>query len=590
MCGILGFYRKDSLIDEHYFRNCLDMMKFRGPDDSGVEMLGINLAFGQRRLSIIDLSSNGHQPMFSENGAHAIVFNGEIYNFKKLKIQLEGLGHKFCSNSDTEVILLGYIEWGLSSLLKRLKGMFSFVIYDKCKSQLLGARDRFGMKPFYYFLSDQKFGFSSSLKSLRHLTNEDSTLNHEAIIDYFNYGHIPNPLTVWENHNKLPPAHYFMFDIDKHKLSIDKYWNLETGRIEIPLIEASKKFNELFDQSVQEHLVADVPVGLFLSGGYDSSAILDRMAQYTDNINTFSIGFEGTNRSEHLIAERLADLYKTHHQTLLIKSSDNPMDWMDDLVNYLDEPYAISSMIPYFLISRLASDHNKVVMVGDGGDELLAGYKWHYHIATVERDLWFKNQLRFIRHGGYVNYIAKKYARVMGLPAKTDLAIFKNDIANQIEGKGLRAYKNVFHKTGSMVKDMQWLDLTTFLPEPALTRADRMSMASSLEVRVPFLDHELFEFVFGLNPKSYFDGGTKKLLLAESLKESKASFLLSLPKRGFSFQFMEVFKSKAVQNIIAIEVKKWPSLFKDSYDLSSLSPLMNFKLLVFALWLKKNVS
>lgn len=591
MCGILGFYQRDSLLDEHYFKSCLDMMNFRGPDDSGVEMLTENLAFGQRRLSIIDLSSKGHQPMFSQNGAYAIIFNGEIYNFKNLKNQLEDLGHKFFSDSDTEVILLGYIEWGLLTLLKRLKGMFSFVIYDKSKAQLLGARDRFGMKPFYYFHSDNKFGFSSSLKSLRDLTNESSTINNEAIIDYFNYGHIPNPLTIWENYRKLPPSHYFQFEIIKHKLSIDKYWSLEVGKTEISLNEASKKFNDLFEQSVKEHLVADVPVGLFLSGGYDSSAVLDRMSQYTGSINTFSIGFEGSKRSEHLIAERLASTYKTNHQTLLIRASDNPMEWMDDLVNYLDEPYAISSMIPYFLVSKLAASHNKVVMVGDGGDELLAGYKWHYDIAEIEKDLWVKNQLRFLKYGGYVNFLSMKYAKVMGVPVKSDLNnLFKPVLAKEIDKKKLRAYTALFKRTGSMVKDMQWLDLSTFLPEPALTRADRMSMASSLEVRVPFLDHELFEFVYGLSPKSYFDDRTKKLLLAESLKKSKASFLLTLPKSGFSFQFMEVFKSKEIKKIIEDEIKKWPLFFNESYDLSRLSSLMNFKLLVLALWLKKNIS
>lgn len=589
MCGILGVYQNNSSLNKEYFSSCLNSMAFRGPDDSGVEKLNENLIFGHRRLSIIDLSANGHQPMFSEDKTYAIVFNGEIYNYKSLKVTLENLGHSFRSNTDTEVILQGYIEWGLSNLLERLKGMFSFVIYDKAQNKLIGARDRFGMKPFYYHHSEYKFGFSSSLKALKSVISEEPSINQEALIDYFNYSHIPNPQTIWKDFHKLPPAHCFHFDLSESSLIIKKYWELKTGNAQIPLKEASNQFDELLEASIRDHLVSDVPVGLFLSGGYDSSAVLDKMAKYTKGINTFSIGFEGSDRSEHLVAEKLAKIYQTNHQALLVKSSDDPMTWMEELVDYLDEPYAISSMIPYFLVSKLAAKHNKVVLVGDGGDELLAGYNWHYNIAEVEQQEWFVKRLRFLKNGGYTSFISKKYGKVMGVPKPSDLRIFNDDFSYQMEKKRLRAYTNVFKRTGFMVKDMQWLDLSTFLPEPALTRADRMSMASSLEVRVPFLDHELFEFVYGLHPKSYFDPQIKKVLLAESLKKSEASFIMSLPKRGFSFQFMEAFKSTRVQNMIQNEVNQWPEIFNKEYDITNLSTLMNFKLLVFCLWLNKNM-
>ncbi|OEK01642.1 asparagine synthase (glutamine-hydrolyzing) [Roseivirga sp. 4D4] len=590
MCGILGFYDTQRGLNKVLFEKSLELMEFRGPDDSGVEIYNDQIYLGQKRLAIIDLTSAGHQPMESHDGKLSIVFNGEIYNYQALRNQLINDGQVFFSNSDTEVLLLGYKEWGLPLLLNKIKGMFSFAIYDKELGVIIGARDRFGIKPFYYSNDFQGFGFSSNLKSLKVLLErEENTLNENALLDFLNLGYVPNPDCIWESCNKLPPAHFFEYSLETTILKVERYWELAISSVKLPFNKACEQFESMLDRSIDDHLVADVPIGLFLSGGYDSSTVLAKMSSRVKQINTFSIGFKDSDRSEHLVAEELASKFKTNHQTLLVDKDDDVLGDLHELVRFLDEPYAISSMIPYYLVSKLASNQNKVVMVGDGGDELLGGYNWHYHIARTEREFWLKKQARFLKGGGYRNYLSKRYAKVMGTLSKEDLSVFKPRIEKKIKQRQLDFYKGNMRDTGSMVKDMQYLDMATFLPEPALTRADRMSMAHSIEVRVPFLDHELFEFTFGLHPSSYFDRHAKKPFLNKILNDTPASFILNLPKRGFSFQFLDWFKSKESQQLIEEQLVRLPNIFNHSFSYDNLSPLMNFKLLVLSIWIKQNL-
>ena len=592
MCGIVGQinYTRDK-IDRVLFDSMRDTLIHRGPDGYGTELLhNESIAFGHRRLSIIDLSDDGKQPMCNEDNSVWITFNGEIYNFYILKKELVSKGHIFKSKSDTEVLIHGYEEWGIENLLKKIKGMFAFAIYDQNNNKLIAARDRFGIKPFYYFQDHEKLIFASELKAITKNPNFKKEIDKSSISDFFTYSYVPNPKTIWKNTKKLSPASFFEINLNKTcDIREEKYWKLESGNTIISDKDAIEKANMLIHKATKEHLTSDVPVGLFLSGGYDSSTLLMHMKDLQYDVNSFSIGFDNSNRSEHLIARDISSTFGSNHYENILSEETDTFSLLEKLAFNFDEPFAISSMIPYYRVSELASQHSKVAIVGDGGDEAFGGYKWHYAIDNYYKNLTLKQRIKeFIRTNKrevntqmYNKWMTGVYDELI------NTNLINKDISDMAKKQGLFLFKKYYDKNISPVKSWQLLDVHTFIPEPCLTRADRSSMAHSLEVRVPFLDHEIFEFTFQLNEKTYMKHGIKKFLIHENLKNRVNKEVIDMPKRGFSFQHLDkLFDDKFYQLI------KYGFLAKnDIIDVALIkqsSTLMKFHVLVLELWFQKN--
>ncbi|MGB3799899.1 MAG: asparagine synthase (glutamine-hydrolyzing), partial [Lewinella sp.] len=323
MCGIIGQLNFSGTVDREIFDAMRDTLTHRGPDGYGTELrMEGQLALGHRRLSILDLSERGHQPMANEDGTVWITFNGEIYNYGPLRQELLNCGHVFRSTSDTEVLVHGYEEWGLDALLGRIKGMFAFGLWDENRRKLFVVRDRFGIKPLVYHADGNRFVFASEIKAVTRDPAFRKEIRQDALADFFIYSYIPHPHTVYEGLHKLRPAHYLEVDADTAKQRLVRYWSLNERVSPLPYAEASERMNELLCQSVREHLVSDVPVGLFLSGGYDSSSVLMHMHDLQQEVDAFSLGFAGSERSEHLPAAEIAAAFDARHHVKLLEYED----------------------------------------------------------------------------------------------------------------------------------------------------------------------------------------------------------------------------------------------------------------------------
>ena len=378
MCGIIGCLNQNQMIDVENFTQMRDELFHRGPDGFGTEIFENNkCAFGHRRLSIIDLSEKAKQPMYSFDKSVLLTFNGEIYNYKTLRKELIESGFQFKSTSDTEVLINGYTYWGINGLLKKIKGMYAFALWDDNIKKVYVVRDRFGMKPLYYQKTDHHFLFASEAKAIVKSNNFVKKINKNAIADYFIYSYIPGETSIWEGVRKLLPGHYLIFDFKENTLDTHEYWKLKVDSKQVSTEEAFQKSSQLLKNAVNEHLVSDVNVGVFLSAGYDSTSVLNYAAEYENSINTFSLGFEESKRSEHHVSKKIANHFKTNHKELVLKPSEKFYEELKKLSWFYDEPFAISSMLNYYLISKEASKFNKVVLVGDGGDEAFGGYRWY---------------------------------------------------------------------------------------------------------------------------------------------------------------------------------------------------------------------
>lgn len=562
-----------------------DTLVHRGPDGFGSELFNDNkAAFGHRRLAIIDLSEKGKQPMYSSNKDVLITFNGEIYNYQFLRDELIKKNHQFQSNSDTEVLINGYKEWGMDLLLKKIKGMFAFALWDKKKDNVYIARDRFGMKPLYYYQDSQQFIFASELKAIIKDPSVKKEINQDALADYFIYSYIPSPNCIWNGFKKLPPANYMVYDINTLNISVKEYWNLQINQKEESEEEVFEKVNSLIKQSVKEHLVSDVPVGLFLSGGYDSTTVLIQAKELGFNPNTFSLGFENSNRSEHKMAGIIANTFATNHKEFLFRNDFNYLEDFKKIAYYYDEPYAISSMLTYYYASKLASKTNKVALVGDGGDELFGGYNWDTSLYNHFKSNHYKDVIKRLVNGHEKEFISRYNTWMTGV-YNSNLSCLNSDLKKRILNRGLWFFKQNYVNTSDIIKDSQYLNFKTFIPQPSLTRADRSSMANSLEVRVPFLDHEIFEYIFSLKSSNYYKKDEKKFVLKHHLYKKIPKQVLDMPKYGFSFQFLNnIFNDEYDAIIKNGELNKlglinFKSVKKSDY-------LVKFHILMLELWFK----
>jgi len=536
MCGVNGQINDQGLIDPAVFNAKRDTLSHRGPDDASSWFSEDGrTALGFRRLSFLDLSVAGRQPMCNEDRDIWLVFNGEIYNYLELREELRQLGHRFSSQTDAEVVLHGYEEWG-HGVLSRLKGMFAFGIWDQKRKKLFLARDRFGIKPLYYGHFNGSFQFASEIKAMLHGETRRPPLNRHAIGDYLTYRYIPSPDTIWENIHKLPPGHFLHLHMGENgptEKRVERYWRPQLGYERIPVASAIEQVHSLLSQSVKIHLRSDVPIGAFLSGGYDSSALVDYMTREGYRPNTFSIGFEGWPQSEHLYAEMVAQHLQVPHFSGIATKGE--LDLLDTLVYHYDEPIADISIIPTYMVSKLAATHNKAVFSGEGADEIFGGYWWQKDIARYSRfsavsdGLLHRLMLR-------PSFFMEKYAEAMAM-GRMNSANLRNylhaDTWKFIKPQSEWFYNRHYRLFERPLKAFQYLDICTFMGELVLTKMDRASMAHSLEVRVPFLDHELVEFMLSLDQKVYFRPEETKFLLYANIRHSLPETILQRPKQGF---------------------------------------------------------
>ncbi len=512
MCGIAGYFGKGS---KEKLEKMLDATEHRGPDVGGVFVDG-NAGIGTNRLSVIDLSPRGTQPIFTQDRSACIVFNGEVYNFQSLRKELTKY-YQFSSDTDTEVVLYAYLRYGVECLQK-LDGMFGFVIYDRRKNLLFGARDRLGEKPLCYYLDSDIFAFASEVKALLKALNIKPEIDPVAINDFLTLQYVPAPRTGFKKIHKLPAAHYFTFKQDK--LTIKRYWKVDfSEKLKLPEEEWVKLLLQKMNATVKSRMIADVPIGAFLSGGVDSSAVVAFMAKNTKRrIRTFSIGFDDPRFDESRFAKEVSEKYNTNHSSLRVDAT-MMIDALKGFSDHYDEPFADNSLIPTLLLSQLASKYVKVALSGDGGDENFAGYE-RYNIVSFS-DIYKRipSAIRRVLNQS-TNTIesfaqtqfsrrASTYTKTFELPFYRKYlyysSFFTNEAKNKLYSKQFKEsvkehdtfslYKSLFEPKLEDLDNALFFDMTHYLPEDLLYKTDIASMAFSLEVRAPLLGHEFVELV-----------------------------------------------------------------------------------------------
>lgn len=536
MCGINGFNFKD----EKLILKMNKTIKHRGPQDDGY-YLNHNLSLGHTRLSIQDLSKKGHQPMRYKH--LTIVFNGEIYNFKEIKKQLLRKGYKFKSECDTEVILATYLEWG-ENCVKKFNGMWAFCIYDEREKQLFLSRDRFGKKPLYYYYKDNKLIFSSEIKSIL-IHNIERNINKESLNEFFTYRFASKDKTILENIFNLYPAHNMIFDLKTNKIvSYKKFYDIKLEKQKISLEKAKVYILNLIEDSVKKRMIADVPVASFLSGGIDSSIITYFAKKYNPNLNTFSIGFDTIN--ELSFAKIVANYLKTNHKEFMI-NKDNVLDYMEDMIYHMDEPIgADPGFLPIFVLSKEVAKYNKVVLSGDGADEVFIGYD-RYKLFYYGR---------ILKHFAFFDLKNEIYKRLKSMRNKPDFESFI-EIGRVFEKEELskmnldtRTDKNTWNSNiaPNILTKAQIFDIKTLLPKDLFMKADKMSSAFGIEQRTPFMDYRVVEFGLSLPLKYKLKGWNEKYILKNIAKDILPDKIWKRRKHGFNvpidYWFTNVFADK----------------------------------------------
>ena len=548
MCGIAGMVLSRGTVDEGALRRAGACLRHRGPDDEGVYLSpsgAAGLAF--RRLSIIDLSQAGHQPMPNADGTRWIIFNGEVYNFRELRAELEACGRTFRSRTDSEVVLQAYEEWG-ERCLDRFIGMFAFAIWNEPERSLFLARDRLGIKPLYYAVDPAGIRFGSELKALLELGVSDRSLDAVALREYLGRGYVSAPRSILAAVRSLPPGHLLVWRAGA--LEIRRYWDpLEYARPQpAKEDEALDQLEDLLRSSVKYRLVSDVPVGAFLSGGLDSSLVAAVMrAVDPGEVRTFTVGFADRSHDESARAEAIARHLGTTHLSLVASESD-ALALVPRLPELFDEPFADSSQIPTYLVSRLTRDHVTVALSGDGGDELFAGYDTYGRFAEVSRYWRLPSPVRSVASGIGRRLGGGRARLLSGLHLAEPLAYAETawriwtprDLAELAPGLASvtddqqHAFTANRYRGLAPVERMMLSDLERYLPNDILTKVDRASMAASLEARVPLLDHRLVQFALSLPPDLKRRNGTSKVLLRRLLGRYLPPELIGGPKQGFS--------------------------------------------------------
>ncbi len=577
MCGIVGIWSSGKEISGAILDSMAEALAHRGPDDSGSYIdERSNIGFAHRRLSIVDLSPLGHQPMSNDDGSIWITYNGEVYNFKNIRNELIQKGHRFKSNTDTEVVLKSYEEWGIECVHKFI-GMFALGIWDKRSRKLYLLRDRAGVKPLYYYSNNGLFMFGSELKALMQHPEYKKDIDYDSLAVYVRHGYIPAPHTIFQNTYKLKPGHYLCLS-DSDNIKEIKYWDVTDYYLQKPLDQSEDEILEelesLLLDSFKYRLVADVPIGVFLSGGIDSTTLCALLqSNVSSQLKTYSIGFYDDSFNEAEWAKKIADYIGTDHTEYYISASE-ALDIVPKLPEIYDEPFADNSGIPTYLVSKLTRESAKVALSADGGDELFCGYNrylyseniyqkhtkmpgllgdaitngldllspelvdWTYkklgfalpHVHDFRHKyIKLRNMISNIHRGDYVEmyktaigyWTTEELNNIMLNPGNSPYDSFIADTFSKLQGKGL-------------LTQMMATDFKYYLVDDILTKLDRASMSVSLEGRDPFLDHRLIEYAARIPSNMHYKNGQSKHLLRRILYKYVPKKLLERPKRGFA--------------------------------------------------------
>ena len=572
MCGIAGIAHADgSATDVATIRRMCNTIVHRGPDDEGFFVTdGVGL--GMRRLSVIDVAG-GHQPQFNEDGSVSIVFNGEIYNFQELYRELQQRGHRFSTHSDTEAIVHLYEEMG-SDCVQKLRGMFTFALFDQKKQRLLIARDRLGKKPLHYAYANGRLLFASEMKAILAVAPELADLNSQALLQYVYFGYIPDPLTAFTSIKKLPPGH--LLEFERGEVRIRRYWDLPRYGTHPPIGEEEllEELESRLAEAVRMRLIADVPLGALLSGGVDSSTVVALMARASSApVRTFSIGFRHDGFDESRYARMVAERFGTEHHELILEPK--VVDTVEELSRSLEEPFGDSSMLPTYYVSCMARQHVTVALSGDGGDELFAGYD-RYRVQQ-ERQIFEQvpaSWRRFYRErvhphlprnmrGRKLTYNAslpwqERYTDILAfVPGfERDMPLLSADfrtVLRQHDPQQVMLDYFAAAPAADPIDQMLYVDTKTYLAGDILTKVDRMSMATSLEVRVPLLDHVFVEWVTGLPTKWKMSKGQQKYILRRLAERvGVPAQVLDRRKQGFAVPLIDWMKHELKDLILTV--------------------------------------
>lgn len=572
MCGIVGFIDKQKENLE-ILKHMVSIQSYRGPDDSGVyfdQTTGVH--FGHNRLSIQDLSLNGHQPFISVCENYAIVFNGEVYNFKKIRKELEILGYKFVSNTDTEVVLYSYIEWGIASIHKFI-GMFAFSILDKLRNKLILVRDRAGVKPLYYYTDGNEFMFSSEIKSFHKHPQFKRIQNVDVLPYFFQFGYIPAPHTIFENCYKVEAGHYLEFDIQDLIFTITKYWDVDDFYLQSKFDKDEKQvideLEDILNDAISLRMVSDVPVGVFLSGGYDSSLVASILAKkQSKQINTFTIGFNDVKYNEAEHAKTISKYLGTNHTEYYMQNSDM-LELVESLPFYYDEPFGDSSSLPTMIVSKLAKQSVSVALSADGGDEAFCGYSKYFflnkfqnifsnnfrrNILKVGLNLLSSNSVEYINEKLPKNLkqtnVKDKYTKFKRAINSKNLEEMFRNASSYVDENEVQKFLNIskdqehfkkWEKISNIefLNQMMAIDYKLFMNDDVLTKVDRATMSVSLEGREPLLDHRIIEYMARIPLDLKYKNGQSKYLLRQILYKYIPKEFVDKPKSGFQIPLNE---------------------------------------------------
>src|SRR5580700_1546014 len=574
MCGIAGVVSatRESNITEALVRHMCDQIVHRGPDDEGLYVAD-GAGLGMRRLSIIDLAG-GHQPVFNEDRSIWVVFNGEIYNFPELRADLEKRGHRFYTHTDTEVIVHLYEDLG-ADCVNRLRGMFAFALYDSRRGKLLIARDRLGKKPVHYAFAGGRLLFGSEIKSILAVAPELANVNNEALLQYMYFGYIPDPLTAFLPIQKLPPGHLLEFEAGQ--VHVRQYWNLPEYGTHQPRSEEEclEELEWRLTEAVRIRLISDVPLGALLSGGTDSSTVVALMARAGSKpVKTFSIGFSHDDFNEAHYARIVAKHFNTEHHELVLEP--NVLETVETLTTSLEEPFGDSSMLPTYYVSCMARKHVTVALSGDGGDEIFAGYdryginlrrqvfervpSWARHLYRAQIYPVLPKNMRGRKFSYNVSlpWRERYVDGISFIPAfERDLPILSDEFRESVGpvGNPEEVMYRYFEQAPAKdpISQMLYVDTKTYMVADILTKVDRMSMATSLEVRVPILDHEFVEWVTGLPVDWKLRGRQQKYILRKLAERVRVPHeALYRPKQGFAMPLVHWIRHELKELILSV--------------------------------------
>jgi asparagine synthase (glutamine-hydrolysing) len=596
MCGIAGFTRFNAPTgDSDTLRKMGDRIAHRGPDANG-EYLDDEIGLCHRRLSIIDLSTAGNQPMISGDGNYVIVFNGEIYNFQELRKDLENNGYEFRTRTDTEVILALYRSEG-KDCVHKLYGMFAIAIWDKKRKELFLARDRIGKKPLYYYHDQKRFVFASEIKAIFQVDDIPKDIRPDAVYDFFMYQYVPEGKSIFNNIDKVKPGHYIT--INQDGLTEEQYWDVSfKSTLKGSEQEISEGLLEVIDDCTRQRMISDVPLGAFLSGGVDSSGVVALMARNSDKpVVTCSIGFDSKKYDEVQYAQQVADLYHTKHHELQVK--ENIVENLEHITSFFDEPFADQSLVPTYFVSQLARSKVTVALAGDGGDENFAGYS-KYDVDRTENNLrrkipgfirknlfpamvdpFRKSGLRPLnRAATLLNAMSRSPAEGFYLTNAFMTDTMWNRIANDEMKRSVDGYHpsslSIHHYDNADADDhlsrVLYTDLKTYLVGDILVKVDRMSMANSLEVRAPILDHRVIEYAASIPSSLKLHDSGKKYILKKAFGQLLPDDILYRKKMGFSVPLASWLRNE-LSSIVSEKLLKTDSGISNYFDIEQVSKI-----------------